>query len=179
MDSQGRPVPGARVSLTDSEERLVSQLVTEPTGHFAFTDLPHGLYWVTARREDDAVDTATFRHVTLTPESPHSAIEIFLLPQPAVEAKQWLHKPVLFRVTDSSGAPAGKVLIQSVWSIGTALDTAEAQVDEHGAAAMELIPGNNFVTLKKRGCPKEEYRVEVEKGDGIDAFKLTLECTPP
>jgi hypothetical protein len=32
------------------------------------------------------------------------------------------------------------------------------------------------VTLKRRGCPKDEKRVDVTQGDGIDDFKLALDC---
>ena len=52
----------------------------------------------------------------------------------------------------------------------------KAQAAEDGTAAIELIPGRNYVTLKRHGCPKEEQWIEVAPGDGIDDSKLTLEC---
>jgi len=39
-----------------------------------------------------------------------------------------------------------------------------------------LIPGLNYVTLKRRGCDPQDQRAEVATGDGIDAFKLVTDC---
>src|SRR6266699_1484671 len=49
-------------------------------GRFQFTQLPFGLYWVTARRVGSPVDTAVFRHVELTPSAPAGTVELPLLP---------------------------------------------------------------------------------------------------
>jgi hypothetical protein len=83
---------------------------------------------------------------------------------------------VLFRVTDSAGQPLDKVLLEVIWSSGTVLDRVKGNTLEDGTVALELIPGRNFATLRRRGCPKEDQRVDVASGGGIDAFKLVFAC---
>ena len=175
LGADSRPVPGVLVSLSDAQERLLDQTLTDTQGRFQFTQLPFGLYWVTARRVGSAVDTAVFRHVELTASAPAGTLELPLLPSEVYEPKQMLHKPVLLRVVDSAGHPAGGVTLEITWSSGTVLDNVKAQAAEDGTAAVELIPGRNYVTLKRHGCPKEEQWIEVAPGDGIDDSKLTLE----
>lgn len=177
-DSNTRPLPGVLVSLSDQQERLVDQAATASEGRFSFAHLPFGLYWVTARRQDSQVDTATFRHLTLAPAKPAGTLELVLLPPEIYESKQMLHKPVLFRVTDSTGHPADKTTLEITWSSGTVLENMKGQVSDDGTVALELIPGRNYVTLRRRGCPKQEERADVAEGGGIDGFKLTLECAP-
>ncbi len=177
-DEDKRPLAGAVVSLSDRQEHLVGQLVTGPSGRFSFEHLPFGLYWVTARRELAAVDTAIFEHVELTPANPAGTANLILLSPEVYEPKQMLHKPVLFRVTNSAGQPVPKVTLQIVWSSGTVLNTARGETADDGTAALDLIPGRNYVTLKRRRCPNEDQRVDVAEGDGIDGFGLTLDCAP-
>lgn len=176
MSPNGQPLADVVVSLSDEQERLVAQLVTNSEGRFSFTQLPLGLYWVTGRFANSHTDTAVFRHVELTPDQPAGAMELVMTPQEIYEPKGLLHKPVLFRVTDNAGRPLDRVTLEITWSSGTVMDKVKAQVSDDGAAAMELIPGRNFVTLNRRGCPKEEQRVDVAEGDGIDDFSLALEC---
>jgi hypothetical protein len=83
---------------------------------------------------------------------------------------------VLFRVTDPAGRPLGKVSLEVIWSSGTVLDNVKGETLEDGTVALELIPGRNFATLRRRGCPKQDQRVDVTPGGGIDGFKLILEC---
>lgn len=178
VGSDSRPVTDALVSLSDQQERLVDQVLTESEGRFSFTHLPLGLYWVTARLVNSTEDTAVFRHLLLTAAEPAGTIELAMLPPEIYEANKLLHKPVLLRVTDNAGRPAGKVGLEVVWSNGTVVDSVKGEVAGDGTAALELIPGRNFVTLKRRGCPKEEHRVDLAAGGGIDGFSLVFECTP-
>jgi hypothetical protein len=177
LAAQGRGVYGTLVSLTDPEDRLVDQLLTDSEGRFSFTHLPLGVdYWVTARRPELSEDTAVFRHLSLTPAAPAGTIEFVLLPKEIYEPQYLLHKPVLLRVMDSSGRPLSRAPLEVIWSSGTVLDNVKGETLEDGTVALELLPGRNFATLKRRGCPKEDHRVDVASGSGIDAFKLTSEC---
>ncbi len=176
IGSDGVPLRDVLVSLSDQEERLLDQSLTGAEGRFSFPHLPLALYWLTARIANSTTDTVVFRHIELTPDQPAGAMELVMLPQEVYEAKGMLHKPVLFRITDSAGAPLDKVMLEVTWSNGPVLDNVRVEVLDDGTAALELIPGRNFVTLKRRGCPKEEQRVDVAAGDGIDGFKLALEC---
>ncbi len=164
------------VSLSDHQDRLVDQITTDVQGRFSFTHLPWGLYWVTVRSKDSTEDTAVYRHVELAAASPEGAIEFVMLLREAYEPTQVLHKPVLFRLVDSAGRPLAGVTLEVTWSNGPVLDNVKGQTVEDGTVAPELIPGRNFVTLRRRGCPKEEQRVDVAEGGGIDGFKLIFEC---
>jgi hypothetical protein len=176
LDVQGRAFSGALATLSDQEDRLVNQVLTDLEGRFSFAHLPFGDYWVTARRPEATEDTVVFRHLRLASTEPTSTLELVMLPREIYEPQYLLHKPVLFRVTDSAGHPLDKVSLEAVWSSGTVLDNVKGQVFDDGTVALELIPGRNFVTLKRRGCPKEDHRADVALGAGIDGFKLTSEC---
>ena len=176
LDVQGRALSDALATLSDQEDRLVNQVLTDFEGRFSFAHLPFGDYWVTARRPEATEDTVVFRHLRLASAEPTSTLELVMLPHEIYEPQYLLHKPVLFRVTDSTGRPLDKVSLEAVWSSGTVLDNVKGQVFDDGTVALELIPGRNFVTLKRRGCPKEDHRADVALGGGIDGFKLTSEC---
>lgn len=177
LSAEGRSLGGVLVSLTDQEDHLVGQLLTDFEGRFSFTHLPLGVdYWVTVRRPEFSEDTTVFRHLSLTPGQPASSIEFVLLPKEIYEPQYLLHKPVLLRVMDSSGRPLSRVSLEVIWSSGTVLDKVRDETAEDGTVALELIPGRNFATLKRRGCPKEDQRVNVASGGGIDGLKLTSEC---
>ena len=178
ISPDGRPLDDVLVSLSDQEEHLVDQVWTDAEGRFSFTHLPLSLYWVTVRRPNLPEDTTVFRHLVLTPSEPSGAIEFALLRREPYEPQHLLHKPVLFRVMDSAGRPLNKVKMEVTWSSGTVLDNVKGEGFDDGTIALELIPGRNFVTLKRRGCRKEEQRVDVTAGGGIDGFKLTLDCSP-
>ncbi len=178
-DSEKQPASEVLVSLSDQEERLVDQMLTDSEGRFSFIHLPFGLYWVTVRRQDWPEDTVMFRHVELTPAQPTGTMQFMLLNQDIYEAKQILHKPVLFRVTESPGRPGcplDKTTLDITWSSGTVVDRVKGQALDDGTLALELIPGRNYATLKRRGCPNQDERVDVEAGGGIDGFKLISEC---
>jgi hypothetical protein len=174
--SQNQPAGGALVSLSDRQERLIDQALTDLEGRFAFDHLPLGLYWITVRRPEVSVETTTFRHVDLISAAPTGAMELLLLPPETYEPKQVLHKPVLLRVVDGTGHPAVGVTLESTWSSGTVLDNVRGETSDDGTLALNLIPGRNYLTLRQRGCPKEEQRVDVKRGSGIDDFKLVLQC---
>ncbi len=171
-----RPLQDALVSLSDEQERVVDQLLTDTEGRFSFTGLPLGLYWATARLENSPTDTVIFRHVELTPDQPAGSVELIVAFGEIYEPKGLLHKPVLFRVKDSAGRPLDHVTLESTWSNGPVLDNVRGEAADDGAVALELIPGRNFVTLKRHGCAKQDQRADVAEGDGIDDFALVLEC---
>jgi hypothetical protein len=177
VNASGRPKYHELVSLSDRSERPLDQVLTGDDGCFSFTLLPSGLYWVTVRDPDSTVDTAVFRHAELTAAAPSASLQFALLPPETYEPKQELHKPVLVRVTDRAGKPVRRATLEIVWSSGTVAEILKAQVDDDGVAALELIPGRAFVTIKEHGCPKEDRRLDVAEGEGIDGFPLTLDCS--
>jgi hypothetical protein len=170
------PIRDAIVSLTDHAERLMDQTTSDPEGRYSFPSLPPGLYWITARRDGATEDTVVFRHVQLTPSEASATQEMVMIPPEIYAAQKMLHKPVLFRITDSAGRPLDRVGLEATWSTGTVLDNVKGETGNDGAVALEVIPGRNFVTLKRRGCPKQEERADVAAGEGIDGFEFTLEC---
>jgi len=172
-----QPRSGIRVSLSDSQEHLLDQQTTGPGGQYSFEHLTPGLYWITGRREDATEDTAAFHHVEVTPSAPKVGDQIVLYPPEIYDAQKVLHKPVLFRVVDAPGQPVGKVTLDATWSNGPVLDDVKAITGDDGMAVMELIPGRNFVTLKRRGCRDQDERADVAPGEGADSFKLGFECT--
>jgi hypothetical protein len=175
--SENVPRSDVLVSLSDQEERLLDQTTTDFDGTFSFTHLPLGLYWATVRRKDFTEDTIVFRHLVLSSAEPTGTIDFLLSTPETYLPKQMLHKPVLFRVTDGSGAPLGNVSLEITWSSGTVLDSVKGRTSDDGTAAQELIPGRNYVTLKRSGCPKNEERMDVAPGPGIDGSKIVLECS--
>ena len=99
-----------------------------------------------------------------------------LLKTVSLDPKQVLHKPVLLRVVNAAGLPRGGVTLESTWSSGTVLDNVKGETSVDGTVTLNLIPGRNYLTLRQRGCPKQEQRLDVRPGSGIDDFRLTLEC---
>ena len=171
-----QPSSDVRVSLTDSQEHLIDQQVTGADGSYTFEHLPLALYWVTARRETVTEDTSVFHSVQLTAASPQATDRIDLTPPEVYVPEKVQHKPVVFKVVDASGKPAAKVLLDTTWSNGNVLDDVKATTDDDGTAIMELIPGRNFVTLKRHGCHDQDERADVALGLGADSFKMVFEC---
>ena len=170
------PIRDAIVSLTDHAEHHVDQTTSDPEGRYSFSNLPPGLYWVTARRNGATVDTAVFRHVRLTPSELSATQELVAISQEIYEPKKMLHKPVLFRVIDSAGRPLDRVGLEATWANGSMVENIKGETGSDGAVALELIPGRSFVTLKRHRCPNQEERADVATGWGIDGFGYTLEC---
>ncbi len=170
------PIRDAIVSLADHAERLMDQATSDPDGRYSFSSLPPGLYWITARRDGATEDTTVFRHVQLTPSEASASQEMVMIPPEIYEPQKVLHKPVLFCITDSAGRPLERVGLETTWSNGSVVDNVKGETGSDGAVALELISGRNFVTLKRRGCPKQEERADVAAGEGIDGFMYTLEC---
>jgi hypothetical protein len=171
-----QPRSSVRVSLSDEQERLINQEITGPDGRFSFSHLPLGLYWVTGRYEGSTEDTAVFHHVELTPETPQGGTQLVLYPLEIYEPQKLVHKPVLFRILDASGQPVDKVTLDATWANGTVVDDVKATTDNDGLAVMELLPGRNFVTLKRHGCHDQQERADVAPGEGVDGFKLVSDC---
>jgi hypothetical protein len=128
------------------------------------------------RRLNFDEDTVVFRHTTLTSAAPFGTIDFVLYPPDIFEARRLLHKPVILLVTDEQGRPLGNVRYEIAWSSGRILENVNGDAGEDGTATLELIPGRNFVTLKRRGCAKEESRIDVPPGPGVDAFRRAYAC---
>jgi hypothetical protein len=176
MGGDLRPRADIRVSLSDDHEQLIDQQITGADGTYAFEHLPPGLYWITGRRDAAMEDTATFHHVELTSAAPRVSDQLVLYPPEIYEPAKLWHKPVLFKVVDAAGQPASRVTLDATWSNGTVVDDVKAPTDNDGFALMDLLPGRNFVTLKRKGCADQQERADVVPGDGADSFKLTFEC---
>jgi hypothetical protein len=176
LGAEMRPALGVVVSLSDQQERVLAQERPGEDGTYSFTHLPVGFYWVTARRLGADEDTTAFHHVELTAAEPAGSVELVLLPSEIHRAERLLHKPVLFRVFDPEDHPLGDVSLDDTWSSGTVLDKMKGRTSDDGTAAFEMIPGRNFLTLRKRGCRKQDERVDVAPGGGLDGFKLVLNC---
>jgi hypothetical protein len=98
------------------------------------------------------------------------------IPPEVVKAEQMSRRPVWFRVFDEAGRPFGEATLEISFMNGTVVENRKLKVADDGTLATELIPGSNYVTLKRRGCPQQDLRQEVAPGDGIDAFKLVTDC---
>jgi len=174
--AQSQNLPDVVVTLSGEDEWPIDQMVTEGDGRYAFDQLPPGKYWVTARRSGFNQDTAVFRHIVLTATESTGTLDLLMQPPDNYEARHFLHKPVLFFVTDGQDHGLANAAYEIVWSSGRVIDTVKGVTDDSGRAAVELIPGRNFVTLRRKGCKKQEHRMDVESGGGVDGFKLAMEC---
>jgi hypothetical protein len=170
-----QPRAGVRVSLSDEQGQLIDQQVTEADGQFSFARLPQALYWVTGRREGDAQDTVTFRHVELTSAAPAST-QLVLYPSDSVEAKKFVHKPVLLRVFNRGGRPVGGVDLDAIFSNGDVIEDLKATTADDGTVAMELLPGRSAFSLKQRGCADQVERIDLAPGEGVESFKFGFDC---
>jgi hypothetical protein len=173
---EGSGIRDALASLSDAEEHLVGQTLTDTEGRYEFEDVPLGLYWVTVRRTDIPQDTTVFRHIELTESAPDSSLDFMISPPEIYESEKILHKPVLLRVTDPKGAPLAKVRCDIVWTSGRVIENVKGETADDGLVNFELLAGPNFLTLRKHGCPKQDHRLVVSPGDGIEGFKLQLDC---
>lgn len=175
-ERDGRMAAGIIVSLTDDRERLVQQLITDPSGRFHFAHLPFGRYWVTVRRDGAEDDTSFFEHADLSPSSPAAALKLMMLKPEVYEGKQMLHKPVLIRVRDGSGSPVDSATLAILWSDGSVTESMRLETNPEGIISTALIPGTNYITLSKRHCHKNDQSSEIAPGGGVDSVNLTYDC---
>ena len=59
------------------------------------------------------------------------------------------------------------------------MDSVKGKTDREGLATLELIPGPNFITLRRKGCPAGDQRVVVEGSGVVEGFNLVEECSKP
>lgn len=176
VERDGRMAAGIIVSLTDDQERLIEQLTTDPSGRFHFAHLPLGRYWVTARRDGADDDTSFFEHADLSASSPAASLKLMMLNPEVYEGKQMLHKPVLIRVRDGSGAPVDGATAAILWSDGSVTESKKLETNQEGIISTALIPGTNYITLSKRHCHKDDQSSEIAPGGGVDSVNLTYDC---
>jgi len=171
----GHPLVNMLVSLSDHESHVIGQIVTDVDGAFSFPHLPTGTYWVTARRVDATYDTAVFEHTDVGTGAT-SDVHLVMLEPELYQGKQFWHKPVLLQVTGNAGQPLEGVEIDALKTSGDVAETIKGATDANGTAALDLIPGRIFVTLKHRKCQTADNRVDVGEGDGIDGAILQMDC---
>ena len=176
VDRETRPADGILVSLSDWNEHLITQQVTAADGEFYIDDLPFGRYWVTIRRAGADHDTGFFEHAEVTEVQPEATLSLMILHEDVYQGKQMMHKPVFFRVTDSAGNPEPDAALEILWDDGTVLSNIKAKANDEGLAEVDLIPGNNYVTIRKHGCQKKDSVANVPDGNGIAVFPLTIDC---
>jgi Carboxypeptidase regulatory-like domain len=176
MNANGQVLPSMQVSLSDGQSHVIAQMITGVDGNFAFDHLPFGTYWATVRPLAGTDETAAYDHAELRADAPKATVNLVPLETEAYEPKQLWHKPVLLKVTSSAGAPLADVAVEALYSSGTIADTVKGETDSDGAVALDLIPGRNYVTLKQRKCAKQDVRVDVAEGDGIDGSILQYDC---
>ncbi|HUZ47625.1 MAG TPA: carboxypeptidase-like regulatory domain-containing protein [Terriglobia bacterium] len=164
------------VTLSDADENPLNQTRTDLQGRFSFTRLGWGRYWVAVRQPGSTQNTTVYRHFDLSGGSPQASAQMMMLPADSDKSSLLLHKPVLFRIVDASGHPLAGIQLVIVWSTGTAIANFKGKTDKEGSAAIDLIPGRNFVTFSRHKCTKQDRRVDVEPGSGVNGFKYTLNC---
>jgi Carboxypeptidase regulatory-like domain len=177
LDSLQRAFSGTLVTLSNGDEEPLYQVHTDIQGRFSFSHLAWGRYWLTVRRVGSPEDDSVFRHVDLDAESPRATARLMMIPAEIYEADRVLHKPVLFRVVDGSGQALAGVALDIVQSTGNVMEKAKTETNAEGYAAIDLMSGQNFVTLRKHGCHPEERRADVAAGGGIDGFKFEYDCS--
>src|SRR5487761_26124 len=175
-DRETRPDAGILVSISDWDEHLITQQVTAANGEFYIDGLPLGRYWVTVRRAGADQDTGFFEHANVTEAQPESRLHLVMLHEEVYQGKKMLHKPVFFRITDSAGNPEPDADLEILWDDGTVLSNVKAKANNDGLAEIDLIPGSNYVTIRKHGCQKKESVANVPDGNGIAVFPLTIDC---
>jgi hypothetical protein len=176
VSRQMQPNFGILVSLSDANERVIAQKTTGYDGTFSFSHLPFGRYWVTVRRPGAGENSGFFEHADLSESQPQASLKMIMLSPEEYEAKELRHKPVLFRITDNAGAPVADATLAILWSSGTIMENLRVMTDANGFAVANLLPGSNYVTIRKRHCPKLDQMADVAAGRGIDGFAMTLDC---
>jgi hypothetical protein len=176
LDSVARPYGQALVTLSDDNESTLDQLYTNDEGRFSFAHLPPGRYWLTVRQPGSDYDTSVFRHVDVEQSASPATAEIMMVPVESNKGDRLLHKPVLFHIVDGQNRPMAGVRIGILYSSGGVVENQKAQTSQDGFAAASLIPGTIYLTLRTAGCKKDERRLDVVPGPGVDGFKFTYDC---
>ena len=176
LDSIGRSYGQALVTLEDENENPLDQVLTDDDGRFAFANLSPGRYWLTVRQPGSDHDTTVFRHVDIADAGSPATAEIMMVPVEPNKPDRLLHKPVIFHIVDSKGHPLAKARIAILVSSENVVEDLKTQTGDDGFAAISVIPGTIYVTLRTRGCKKEERRADVAPGPGVDGFKFTYDC---
>jgi Carboxypeptidase regulatory-like domain len=171
-----QPTFGALVTLSNQQEQVLGQVTPDQNGKFLFAHLPFGFYWLTARSQDVNENTTVYQHAEISPADPAETVQLVMLRPEIDHARQLRHKPVLLRVLDTDDQPLADVSLQAIWSSGTLLETVKGRTGNDGSATLELLPGRNFLTLGRKGCHKQDERIDVTPGRGIDGFKLVSDC---
>ncbi|MGH9430144.1 MAG: carboxypeptidase regulatory-like domain-containing protein [Terriglobia bacterium] len=176
VNAQSGFVGDALVSLSSEDGRLLNQMVTNSSGRFSFSHLPFGTYWVSVRQLGSDQAGGMYEHASLTADQPVASMKLLFEREDISDAKKLLHKPVLFRVTDSSGRPVDGALLDITWSNGPVMEDLKARTDANGVAVMEVLPGSNYVSIKRKGCPEQDVRSDVTEDIGVGGFNLTFDC---
>ncbi len=176
VNEQSGFVGDALISLSAEDGHLLNQMVTNSSGRFSFSSLPLGTYWVTVREEGSTRAGGMYEHATLTADQPEASLKLLFIHEDSSDAKKLLHKPVLFRVTDSSGKPVDGALLDDTWSDGPVLEDLKGRTDSNGVVVMDVLPGSNYLSIKKKGCRNKDVRSEVSQDIGVDGFQLNFDC---
>ncbi|MGE5326295.1 MAG: hypothetical protein ACM3NO_04595 [Deltaproteobacteria bacterium] len=176
MNSELQPVFGFVVTLSDQDSRPLAQTTSDGDGKCKFDHLPFGFYWLTARRGVANEEAVVLRHATTSSSEPEASVELVLVPREITRPAQLLHKPVLFKILDAQDKPLEGISLDDTWVARTVSDRARGETGSDGTVVLSLLPGPNFLTLRRKGCPKQEERMEVSPGIGIDGFKFNIEC---
>ncbi len=176
LDRRASPLGGMLVSISDWTEHVITQQVTAADGGFYVDGLPLGRYWVDVRPLGSDRDTGLFEHAVLTNSQPEARLRLIMLHGRVYEGRKMLHKPVFFRITDNAGNPLGGAELSILWDNGTVLSNVKVKNNEDGLAEADVIPGTNYVTVKRHGCRKKNTVANVSHRSGIDAFIIALTC---
>jgi hypothetical protein len=176
LSRQQQQAWGVLVTLSNWSEQALSQQVTGVDGGFTFGHLPFGRYWITVRRLGADRETGFFEHAEISDAHPGANLKLILLGENDYRARELLHKPVLLRVTDSGGKPLSDTELAILWTSGTVMQNFKLRTGADGLLETDLIPGTNYITLRRRGCRKKDQAVEVPPGSGIAGFAMTMTC---
>jgi hypothetical protein len=176
VNEQSGFVGGALVSLSADNGHLLNQMVTNNSGRFSFTSLPLGTYWVTVREVGSTQAVGMFEHATLTARKPEAVLKLLFAREEVSDAKNLMHKPVFFRVTDSADDPVEDAILDDTWSNGPVMEDLKGRTNSNGVVVMEVLPGGNYISIKKKGCQSQDQRADVSDDIGVDGFKFIFDC---
>ncbi len=176
LSSVVQPLPYHRVTLSTAHEEPLEEILTDAGGQFAFHHLPWGLYWTFASGQDGRTENRVYRHAVLKPSTPRARLHLMLIPKHAYNTKRLLHKPVLLRVVNASGQPLDGIHIEDLFANGRVVEKLQSQTASDGTAVLSLIPGRNFITLRRRGCHSEERLADVAYHGRVSGYQYKFRC---